>query len=269
MHGNPFQPWKNSYLSFNLAHFSMTEEGRVLKGKLETLKSLVIQRATGHYEVSDVEYKSLREQLLEQPLLKDKLPYFIRDCRDLSSFWDFIKPLFPTYAERRTYLRKEFEPAIVFLEGWLATPIGDTGSRVLSVVDSNHVRTYWRKTLERLPSDPEGAITSAKSLLESVCKHVLDKKGIKYAETEDLPGLYQMTASALGISPSRQTDDTTKKILGSCVTIVNGVANLRNKLSDAHGKGESSVPASGPQAELAVRVAGAASSFLISSFEEQ
>lgn len=247
----------------------MSTEVLILKGKVEALESLVIRRATGDYEVSETDYKSLRDELLADPLLKDKLPFFLKSCRDLSSFWDFIKPQIPSWAERRAYLRKEFEPAMVVLENWSATPIAETGSRLLSIVDSAHVAAYWRKTLERLPSDPEGAITVAKSLLESVCKHILDERGIDYRENQSLPALYESAASALGIFPNKKNDEATTKILGGCVTIVGGLANLRNKLSDAHGKGKSSSSASRVQAELAVSMSGAVSVFLISTFEEK
>ena len=41
---------------------------------------------------------------------------FLRNCRDLGDFWDFIKNLFPTYAERRSYLRDQLSPLFNELE---------------------------------------------------------------------------------------------------------------------------------------------------------
>jgi hypothetical protein len=61
--------------------------------------------------------------------------------------------------------------------------------------------------LERRSDDPEGAITSARTLLETVCKHILDEGGIKYDDDADLPKLYRVTADVLDLAPSQQSED--------------------------------------------------------------
>ena len=55
-------------------------------------------------------------QLLGNILIKSKLPSFMRTCRSLDEFWGFIKPKFEHYAERRSFLRDEFDPVLTFLE---------------------------------------------------------------------------------------------------------------------------------------------------------
>ncbi|CAB3975658.1 hypothetical protein BCO9919_07005 [Burkholderia cenocepacia] len=52
----------------------------------------------------------------------------------------------------------------------------------------------WRKVLEWRESDPEGAITMARTLLESTCKHILDELEVTYGESPELPELYRLTA---------------------------------------------------------------------------
>ncbi|MGC9949723.1 MAG: hypothetical protein ABSF64_25425 [Bryobacteraceae bacterium] len=42
-------------------------------------------------------------------------------------------------------------------------------------IDSQSIGELWRKALDRRHEDPEGAITAARTLLESVCKHILDE----------------------------------------------------------------------------------------------
>jgi hypothetical protein len=44
-----------------------------------------------------------------------------------------------------------------------------------------------QKALERREQDPDGAITSAWTLLEEVCRFVLDSEGETYDEKADLP----------------------------------------------------------------------------------
>ena len=64
------------------------------------------------------------------------------------------------------------------------------------------------KRLARRHTDPEGAITSARTLLETVCKRVLDETGTAYSDKDDLPALYKVVATKLNIAPSQHTQDT-------------------------------------------------------------
>lgn len=54
----------------------------------------------------------------------------------------------------------------------------------LSSIDSERVKRLWTKALERRVSDPDGAITAARTLLESVCKHILDDRGVTRVHSE-------------------------------------------------------------------------------------
>ncbi len=48
------------------------------------------------------------------------------------------------------------------------TPSDSVISETLTAVDSASIQTAWHKALERRLNDPEGAITSARTLLEAV-----------------------------------------------------------------------------------------------------
>lgn len=65
----------------------------------------------------------------------------------------------------------------------------------MSRIDAEHVGIAWTKVIERRSSDPEGAVTMARTLLESVCKHILDEAGESEHEAKpDLNKLYKKTA---------------------------------------------------------------------------
>lgn len=134
-------------------------------------------------------------------------------------------------------------------------------------LDDNLVHESWRKALERRHTDPEGAITAARTLLESVCKHILDERGVDYADQDNLPKLYGAAARELNLAPSQHTEDAFKKILGGAEAIVNGLANIRNKLGDAHGQGKRPVRPKPRHAELAVNMAGSVAAFLLATFD--
>jgi len=83
--------------------------------KVSYLVNLLTARATG-LAADDREFEVLRHELLSNPDLASILPHWLRQHRNLDSFWGFIKPKFGTYAERRTYLSEQFTPALDALE---------------------------------------------------------------------------------------------------------------------------------------------------------
>lgn len=129
------------------------------------------------------------------------------------------------------------------------------------------VDAEWRRIARDIDADPEGAITAVRSLVETVCKHVLDERSVAYGKDEKLPKLAHMTASALNLAPEQHVEQVIKQILGGCAAIVQGMAGLRNNLGDAHGKGKS-YRAPGPRhAKLAVSVGGGLATFLMETHQ--
>ena len=241
-------------------------QSKELFAKVEDLLSGLMRHATGgQFENSD--YQRLRGDLLAVSGLKSKLPAFLRTCRDTEAFWSFIKPKFAHWDERRQYLRSEFEPALGFLEAEVHNPSADGITEAIAKLDSEHVANAWQKALNRGSDDPEGAITAARTLVESVCKHILDATSISYDEKDDLPKLYGLTAEQLNLGPSQHSEQIFKQILGGCKSVVEGLGALRNKLSDAHGKGKKAVKPSARHAELAVNLAGSMAKFIVSCWE--
>ena len=142
-------------------------------------------------------------------------------------------------------------------------------SAVLENFDSESAFKDWTKALIRRSSDPEGALTSARTLLESVCKVILERAGKPYSPTTDLPELYYAAAATLGIAPNQQTEETMRALLGSCQQVVNRLGEFRSKLGDAHGKGIQRPVVEPRYAALAVNVAGAVAQFLVETFVER
>jgi len=159
---------------------------KALIDSVESLKVLLVSRATGGVG-DDNDYKRLRVELLAVSRIEKLLPQCVRVCRDLSEFWSFIKPKFEKYEQRREYLRSQFDPLLTMLETESRAPSDRAVSAVVQAVSSSFIQEAWRKALERRSSDPEGAITSARTLLESVCKHILDAVDAKYEDNADLP----------------------------------------------------------------------------------
>jgi hypothetical protein len=140
-------------------------------------------------------------------------------------------------------------------------------SSVAEKGDTRFISEAWSKALDRRHNDPDGAITAARTLLESVCKHILDERHVEYGDNADLPKLYGLTSKELNVAPSQHTEDAFKKILGGAHSVVDGLANLRNRLGDAHGQGKRPVKPLSRHADLAVNMAGSMASFLLATYE--
>lgn len=236
--------------------------------KVETFQNMLVSFSTGG-QIDHSEYKQLRTELLDDPVVGKLLPRFVRTCRDTGQFWSFIQRRFAHYQERRDFLWNEFGPIIDMLESktMANAPSDVTITQNLSLIDSDTVHEAWRTALERRFDDSDGAITAARSLIETVCKHILSDAAIPYDKNYTLPQLYRLTSDSLNLSPRKQTDQVLKRIFGAITVIVEGLGNLRNILGDAHGKStESEIPEL-RHAELAVNLAGAIATFLIATWE--
>ena len=233
------------------------------------LENMLTAYATGGSADTQV-YALLRREFTGDPTLRDLLPSFVRACRNVDAFWAYIKREADTYAERRAIISEAFTPLIDHLEGRYRAPGDQVTSWTLERFDTAGVHAVWDKALERRTADPEGAITVARTLVETVTKRILDEAGEPYSDKEDLPKLYGRVARLLNLAPNQHTEEPIKAILGGATTLVNGIGTLRNRLSDSHGRGgRAPVKPSPRHASLAVNVAGAMACFLVETFLER
>src|SRR2546421_13028137 len=103
------------------------------------------------------------------------------------------------------------------MESWRARA---AVSEAIEVFGSNYMQEVWTKALARREADPEGAVTSARTLLESVCKHILDESGKDYKEGLPLPGLYKLADGVVDIAPTENTGPILTGLFESCTEIV-------------------------------------------------
>lgn len=141
--------------------------------------------------------------------------------------------------------------------------------RLDQLEDWEAVRRTWDAALAKVVSEPEGAITATRTTLESICKHICDERGVEYDDTGELAKLYKAAAAAMDIAPDQHTEQIIKQILSGVGTVVNGLAAMRNSLSDSHGRGKASVRPAPRHAKLAVNAGFAVAGFLIDTHVEK
>ncbi len=139
--------------------------------EIEMLQNLLVSRATGG-EAHDVQYKSLRGELVNDSFVRDRLPRFVRTCLDLNQFWNFIKKKFGTYQERREYIWREFRPLLGRTEDM------DTHSKSVFLCHSSKDKFFVRNLSDHLRSYgvrvwlDEAEINVGDSLTEKIGKAI-------------------------------------------------------------------------------------------------
>lgn len=236
--------------------------------QVQMLENILLAACEGNRSSSSM-YSQLRGMLMQDPTLVPLLPPFVRTCRDLNHFWSYIKGVDKSWEPRRVHVRSELSPLFNYLEGTNRSPLDSVASDALASFDADGVHVVWEKALNRRHTDPEGAITSARTLLETVCKRVLDESGLTYNDRDDLPTLYKSVATELKLAPSQHTEDIFKRILGGCTSVVEGLGSLRNRIGDAHGQGGKPIRPSARHAQLAVNLAGTMATFIVQTWEEK
>ena len=194
------------------------------------------------------------------------MPDWIIKNRYGSNYWQLIKGISASYQGRRDFIDSEFQILINFVENGGYEPVSASFDSSVKVFDTENINSSWKKIHLRKNSDPEGAITASKTLLESTIKHILDKLSVNYKEVDELPQLYRDVLKALDLKKSSGMDQVAKQIFSGTVSVVLGVSALRNKLGDAHGKGMERPILDQNYVELTINLACSMSVFLIQSY---
>jgi hypothetical protein len=230
------------------------------------LKNEMVERARGS-DPHPSEYATYRQMLVNAPGLSKLVPKCVQVNRSIREFWVFIKPLFPTYAQREQYLKEQFDPLLTILESQEASPSEDETSATIADWDTAHVLEAWEKARNRRDSDPDGAVTAARTLIETTLKHILDECGTPYNAKADLPELFKAAAEQLELDAGKAISGELRKVLGACANVVSGIGALRTMIGDAHGKSKGEALAEPRHARLAIDLAGPMAVFLLEQHE--
>ncbi len=150
-----------------------------------------------------------------------------------------------------------------------AFPADQDTELTIDQINSKYIKSTWSKALLRRRTDSDGAITTAKTLIEAVCKHILTDLSVMYSHDLDINQLYSLVSKQLNLSPEQYMDKNIKRILGNCQAIIGGIAFLRNRLGDAHAMNSNAFIPGEDEAELAVNLSGTIATFLIKIWRRQ
>ncbi len=150
--------------------------------RAEYLRKILNNQSTEDGPVNNEHYQFLRRYFLAREDTKEKIPKWVRINRDLSEFWQFIKHEFKTYDERRVFIRNKFNDLLEYLEFAQVIPHMEFDDEKLKILNSEDILLTWKKAIQRKDTDPDGAITISRTLMESVLKHILEEMKISYSK---------------------------------------------------------------------------------------
>ena len=141
-------------------------------------------------------------------------------------------------------------------------------------VNFDTVSRDLERALKSAEQDPEDAVTSACSTVESVCRSILLELQQPLPDKKDIKGLFNAIKRPLAISSDR-TDldqliaDDVRKILSGLATVVEGVGALRTHGGDAHGRERGYLRIDARIARLAIHAASTVALFLIETWQRK
>lgn len=103
--------------------------------------------------------------------------------------------------------------------------------------DLNSVLEDFNRSLACLDGDPEQAIASSSSTLESICKAIIEMEGLTLPKKQTMSVLLTNTVDIVGLDPKQQGEGEVKRILGGIQNVILGISALRTGFSTAHGHG--------------------------------
>lgn len=143
-----------------------------------------------------------------------------------------------------------------------------------SIGDRDYLARQITRMETSIETDPELAIGTAKELIETSCKTILQSRKVTPDRNWDVPRLMKETAKELQLTPEGVSDDvrgadTIRRILGSLASVVAGTAELRNHYGSGHGRGPGAVGLEPRHARLVVGAASTLAMFLFETFDHR
>lgn len=144
-------------------------------------------------------------------------------------------------------------------------------ARASQAVDASTLYEHIRRIEQSLEADPGQAIGSAKELLETVGKLVLEYYGQSAQSPADMPKLMSSAFKCLKLSeddiPQRiQGADALKGVFAGLNQVASGTAELRNLYGTGHGRARKG-GASARHAKLVIGAAATLSRFLLETLD--
>ena len=114
---------------------------------------------------------------------------------------------------------------------------------IIDYLSSDYVRQQVEMMEKCISSSPHDAIGKSKELIETICKSVLERKGLSVDKNWTLPKLVKEANNSLQFIPQsvtnyKQAEQSMNMIIQGISNAVHGITELRNNFGSGHGHSE-------------------------------
>ena len=163
----------------------------------------------------------------------------------------------------------------VFIGRFVGTSVSpglNSARETFSGTDVGYVSQQITRMETAVNQDPELAIGTAKELVETCCKSILNECQVSFSKNDNLPKIMKATIQQLELTPEdipgqAKASKTIKRLLSNLATITQGVAELRNHYGTGHGKLSANKGLQARHAKLAVGAASTLAVFLAETYK--
>jgi hypothetical protein len=204
----------------------------------EALLSFAITIAEGG-DVPKEDYRAVHNRLFESPTAR-RVGKPLRRYRTPDLLWGYLRSVATgsgSWALRRDAAHELIDPVVEALYDQSEMPADDLVTLATTRLNAESVSEAWSRALDRRESNPDGAITMARTLLESTLKTILDDRQVVYNADADLPALYKAVSKELNLAAGDHTEQAFKQILGGCHSVIVGLGAFATKLATHTAQG--------------------------------
>lgn len=135
----------------------------------------------------------------------------------------------------------------------------------IRAVDTRYINDIAKRAFDDIEQrNFDSAITKARTLLEEVFCHAIEKKSQIPDNNGKISSLYKQVRKLYNMHDDQDIDSRIKKLLGGLSTIITSIAEMRNKDSDAHGVGSNRIQIRDYHARLFVNASVTVAEFILS-----
>lgn len=229
-----------------MSSYSIAVLNNCKKGLIETYSS-DLSKVNFNYNcyLDDEDYQEARKILMKiYDEMEQNLPDLIKKCRDVKEVMNYCQSL--VYRNDDNFNALDIEEEIYCVFNAAMDYIEDKKIEVKIIyikcdvpkeLKYTHITDNIIKCENRIEDgDYTGALTSARSLIEGVCKEILfNITNEEIKDSPDLPKLFDMVRIHLNLDPSNpQLQKSLKGVISGLIRVVQGLNEIRNSGGDSH-----------------------------------
>ena len=134
--------------------------------------------------------------------------------------------------------RQQLQQLKMILNKYRGNGISLSSVPAIRKVDDAYIREISDRAQKDIENaDYDSALTKARTLLEEVFCHVIEKQGEKPGKTGEIRNLYNQVKNLYSMHQDSETDRRINGLLSGLEKILTAITEMRNGSSDAHGVG--------------------------------